>query len=62
VTVDYFNEIFLNYIFQKSCFEFWKIKNNKQDFEGWPDSLKLDHFLESAWKENYEHELTFLYK
>lgn len=45
-SVDYFCELFLTFILDKSCFEYWKIKNNKQDFEGWPDALKMDYFLE----------------
>lgn len=61
-TVDYYSEIFLKYLFDRTCFAYWKVKNNKIDFEGWPEALKMDHFLETAWNENYEHELTFLYK
>ena len=49
-TIDYYNEIFTKYIFDSTCFEFWKIKNNHEDFEGWPESLKMDHFMEQAWK------------
>lgn len=61
-TVDYYSEIFLKYIFDRACFSFWKVKNDKVDFEGWPEALKMDHFLEQTWNENYENELTFLYK
>ena len=54
-TLEYYSEIFIRYIMEKAIFNFWKIKNNKVDFAGWPDALKLDHFLESTWNDNYEH-------
>lgn len=61
-TLEYYSEIFVRYILDRAVFAYWKVKNNRVDFEGWPDALKLDHFLELAWKENHEHQLTFLYK
>jgi hypothetical protein len=48
-------------IFEKAIYTYWRVKNNRVDYEGWPESLKKDVFLEMAYKEDYEKELTFLY-
>jgi hypothetical protein len=47
---------------EKNCFEFWKIRNDKIEFEGWPESVKMDHFMEMCWINTYEGELNFLYR
>jgi hypothetical protein len=51
-SVDYFSETFIRFIFEKCSFDFWKVKNNYQDYDGWPEALKMDHFLETAWNAN----------
>lgn len=56
-TIDYYSEVFSRYIFDSACYEFWKIKNNHSDFKGWPEPLKMDHFVECAWKGQSESEL-----
>ncbi len=47
--IEYFAEIFIRYIFDKAVFDYWSIKNNHLDFYGWPEAVKMDHFIESAW-------------
>ena len=62
-SIDYFAETFVRYIFEKTVFDYWQVKNNHQDFEGWPEALKMDHFLECAWDmREFEQQLTFLYR
>lgn len=46
--------IFVKYLFDKTCFDYWSIKNNQQDYEGIPDALKMDLFMEKVWTEKYE--------
>lgn len=58
----YFAQIFTEYLLEKNCFEFWKVRNDRVEFEGWPESLKMDHFMEQCWNKNYDNELTFLYR
>ena len=41
-SVDYYCQLFQKFILEKDCFEFWKIKNDKVEYEGWPDALKMD--------------------
>ncbi|CDW79121.1 UNKNOWN [Stylonychia lemnae] len=61
-TIEYFSELFVRYIFEKASFEYWKVKNNQVDYQGWPDPLKMDVMFENIWNSNYEHQLSFLYK
>lgn len=60
--VDVFSQIFVKFLLEKDCFEFWKIRNDHEHFQDWPEADKMDYFMEQAWKNNYENELTFLYK
>ena len=53
-SIDYYTLIFNKFLLSKICYAYWVILNNKQDFEDWPEALKMDHFIEHAWKENYE--------
>eukprot|EP00347_Sterkiella_histriomuscorum_P005960 403354605 len=62
ITIEYFNQMFMKFMFERGVFELWKIKRNCIDFQGWPEQLKMDLFIENTWRANYEHELTFLYK
>ena len=48
-TVDYFSQVFIQFILEKTTFNYWQLKNNLQDFRGWPEAIKLDHFMENAW-------------
>jgi len=62
-SIDYYAEMFVRYIFEKTVFDYWQVKNNRQDFEGWPEALKMVQFLESAWDmREFEQQLTFLYR
>ena len=62
-TIDYFAEVFVRYIFDKTCFDYWRVKNNQVDFQGWPEALKMDHFLECVWDQHeFDNQLTFLYR
>ena len=62
-SIDYYSEIFVRFIFEKTVFDYWHVKNNHSDFRGWPDALKMDHFLENAWNpREFEQQLTFLYR
>ena len=55
-SIDYFAETFLRFIFDKAVFDYWRIKNNYQDYLGWPEPLKMDHFMESAWDQHaFDH-------
>jgi hypothetical protein len=39
----------------KVCFTYWDINNNLSDeFKYWPEAVKMDHFIETCWKQNYE--------
>lgn len=57
-----FQNIFTKFILEKAAFEFWKVRNDHVEFEGWPEALKMDHFMEMCWTKSYEHELSFLYR
>ena len=62
-SIDYYSETFVRFIFEKTVFDYWHVKNNHSDFRGWPDALKMDHFLENAWNpREFEQQLTFLYR
>ena len=61
-TQDYFAQIFVKFLLEKNCFEYWKIKNDQVEFQGWPDAIKMDHWMEQCWTKKYDHELTFLYR
>jgi hypothetical protein len=62
-TIDYYSELFVRYLFEKTCFDNWHITRNQVDYVGWPDALKMDHFMECAWNaQEFEHQLTFLYR
>lgn len=60
--LEYFTQIFTKFILEKYCFEFWKIKNDQIEYEGWPEAVKMDHFIEQCWTKKYDNELTFLYR
>ena len=61
-SVHNFAEVFLRFLFERACFAYWKIKNNQEQFEGWPESLKMDYFLESVLRDRDAYELSFLHK
>lgn len=62
-TVEYFSQLFSQFIMDKAVFDYWQVKNNRVDFAGWPEAVKMDYFMESAWdSKGYEQQLTFLYK
>ena len=58
----YFTNVFANFVMEKVCFEYWKIKNDTVEYAGWPEALKMDQFVENALTKTYENELTFLYR
>ena len=60
-TLEYYQQIFLKFLMEKNCFEYWKIKNN-QELQGMPNALKMDLFIKNCWENSYEDELTFLYR
>ena len=54
-TYDFYWEIFVNFMLPKVCFTYWDINNNLSDeFKYWPEAVKMDHFIETCWKQNYE--------
>ncbi len=63
-SIDYYAETFVRYIFEKTVFDYWRVKNDcSGEFSGWPEPLKMDHFMESAWNtKEFEGQLTFLYR
>ena len=50
-TIEYFVQIYNKFIFEKTAFELWKIRNDHEGFQGWDESLKMDHFMEMCWKD-----------
>lgn len=59
---EYFSMAFSRFILDKVCFEYWKIKNDHETYEGMPDAIKLDMFIENCFMNSYDNELTFLYR
>jgi hypothetical protein len=62
-TIEYFSEAFIRFIFEKCVFDYWTVRNNHQDYHGWTENLKMDHFLESAWDlHKHDYTLHFMYR
>ncbi len=62
-SIDYFSETFLRFIFEKAVFDYWQIKCDLETYVGWPEPVKMDHFMETAWDQHkFDHTLTFLYR
>ena len=57
ITLDYYDRIFSRFIMPRVCFTFWDIQNDCETYEYWPEALKMEAFVERAWKENYEDDL-----
>ena len=57
-TAALFSEFFMKHIFEPTIYEYWKVKNNHMDFEGWPESLKMEVFMENCMKAPNHSELT----
>ena len=56
-TLDYYDRIFSSFIMRRVCFSFWDINNDQVSYEHWPEALKMEKFLEQAWRENYEDDI-----
>lgn len=39
------------------CFAYWDIQNDQETYQNWPEALKMEAFVERAWKENYEDDI-----
>ena len=61
-TIEYFVQIYNKFVFEKTAFELWKVRNDHESFDGWEENLKMDHFMEMCWKDYYDQEYTFLYQ
>ena len=44
-TCEYYALIFSKFILEKDCFEHWKVKNDHESFQNWPEIMKMDHFV-----------------
>lgn len=55
--------MFTKFILARSCYAYWDVKRNAE-YAHYPEGLKMDKFLENAWKNNYEDELVakFIYQ
>lgn len=56
---------FQNFLMPRICYAYFDIVNDHSEkFEYWPEALKMDTFMEQAWKENYENDIVsnFVYK
>jgi len=43
------------FLIPRIAFAHWDIQNDCSDqFDFWPDALKMDYFVEQSWKQNYE--------
>lgn len=64
ITHDYLSMLFTHFIFPRIVFVYWEVRNNHKDYENWPEAVKMDHFIETCWKENFEHDLKqkFIYQ
>ena len=55
VTLQYYSMALQQFLIPRIAFAHWDIQNDHSDqFEYWPDALKMDYFMEQSWKENYE--------
>ncbi len=64
-TLEYYTMAFQNFIMPRICYAYFDIVNDcSEKFQYWPEALKMDMFMEQAWKENYENDIVsnFLYK
>ena len=62
-TIEYFSEVFIRFIFEKCVFDYWSIRNNKQDYVDWTENLKMDNFIENAWDlHKHDYTLNFMYR
>ncbi len=57
ISLEYYERIFSCYIMPRVCFSYWDIQNDQQEYENWPEALKMEMFLDRAWKENYENDI-----
>ena len=55
-TLEYYQELFNKFIMAKTCFAYWEVQHDSQ-YSSWPEAVKMDKFIELAWKENYEDDI-----
>lgn len=54
--IEFYHLVFIKFILARTCFSYWDVKRNS-DYAHYPEGLKMDKFMENAWKENYEDDL-----
>ena len=62
-TQEYYARVFSSFIMPRVCYTYWDIRNDCVAYEHWPETLKMDKFLERCWVDNYENDAVadFLY-
>lgn len=51
---DFYAEVFQYFLLPRVCYAYWSINNNCSDeYRNYPEGLKMDFFLETAWNTNY---------
>lgn len=63
MAVDYYSNVFQEFLVPRLSYTFFDIMQDQVKFQYWPEAMKMDYFMEQAWKQNYEDEAVqkFLY-
>jgi hypothetical protein len=55
-SLEYYHQVFCKFILARTCFAFWDVERNS-DYDHYPEALKMDKFIEHAWKINFEDDV-----
>ena len=54
--IEFYHLVFVKFILARVCFAYWDVKRSSE-YAHYPEGLKMDKFMENAWKENYEDDV-----